>query len=570
MKTISNPISGSPPRIGAIKRLAADLARGIHDLGIAEKIYGIVALLVVVSTLLAAMSVQSVRLQGKYRQLLASSATAATNIERVNGLIYAIVAESRGIFMSTEPTKIKMFSDGLLKYDQELADVVARWEETVRPDAAEQFSAFKQRITQFIEFRKELVRRQYQVSAMAARAWSDNDANRALRTQLNVDLEAFARILNVRALEVEELSDLSQYASWYLFALGLCALTLAALIVFVMRTYVVGPLAQITEATDLIAAGKLKLDIPLIDRRDEIGHLARAVRNFRDAAWRNLELEQLEIGTALQRDTARGERDKFNDKYLETKWQLGAALNNIPQGLIMIDSSAKILLTNLRFRQMYQLPPEIFGPDTTLRDILTYRAENGLFTGNVEDFMKAILGRIAKGKPSINELPIADGRVFRVSEQPMAGGGWVSTHEDFTEQRRAERVLARTEQFLVTILENIPEGVVAKDARNLCYVFVNRAAEKMIGMSRAELIGKTARELFPGAAADLIERRDRQLLAQDQQLEAIVDTIDNPVWGRRTIAVRRLQIGGPDRESHLLVSMIEDRTDQANAADVAA
>jgi PAS domain S-box-containing protein len=184
--------------------------------------------------------------------------------------------------------------------------------------------------------------------------------------------------------------------------------------------------------------------------------------------------------------------------------------------------------------------------------------------------MAAILSRIATGKPSINEISLADGRVLRVSEQPMAGGGWVSTHEDFTEQRRAERTLARTEQFLVTIIENIPEGIVAKDARNLRYVFVNRAAEKMIGMSRAEIIGKTARELFPAGAADLIERRDRQLLTQDQQLEAMVDTIDNPIKGRRLIAVRRLQIGGPDGESHLLLSMIEDRTDQANVADVAA
>lgn len=167
-------------------------------------------------------------------------------------------------------------------------------------------------------------------------------------------------------------------------------------------------------------------------------------------------------------------------------------------------------------------------------------------------------------------MSLADGRVIRVSEQPMAGGGWVATHEDFTEQRRAERILERTEQFLVAVIENIPEGIIAKDARTLRYVFVNRAAEKMLGMSRVEIIGKTARELFPTQAAELIEQRDRQLLAQNQQLEEIVDTVDNPRRGRRTIAVRRLQVGGPDRESHLLVSMVEDRTDQTKAADVAA
>ncbi len=117
-----------------------------------------------------------------------------------------------------------------------------------------------------------------------------------------------------------------------------------------------------------------------------------------------------------------------------------------------------------------------------------------------------------------------------------------------------------------TIIENIPEGIIAKDARNLRYVFLNKAAEKMIGMSRTEIMGKTARELFSAEAAELIERRDRQLILQEQQLEPIVDTIDNPVRGRQTISVRRPQIGGPDGESHLFVSMVEDRTAQTGVA----
>ena len=118
----------------------------------------------------------------------------------------------------------------------------------------------------------------------------------------------------------------------------------------------------------------------------------------------------------------------------------------------------------------------------------------------------------------------------------------------------------------MTVVENIPEGIIVKDARNLRYVFVNKAAEEMIGMSRTEIMGKTARELFPAATADLIERRDRERIERKQQTETIVDTVDNPVRGRRTIAVRRLQVGGPDRESHLFVSMVEDRTDQTGAA----
>jgi PAS domain S-box-containing protein len=560
MTAISSTRPGSPSVIGPIRKLVTGFAKGIHDFGIAEKIYSIVALLIVVMTLLMVMSIQSVRLQAAYRQLLATSASAAINIERVNGLIYAIVMESRGIYMSTEPTKVRQFSDELLKRNRELANVLAGWEQTVRSDDAEQFLVFKKRIAQFIDFRKELVRLAIQVSPAAGREWGDNDANRALRSQLNADIEAIARIYDHRALETAELSDQSRYASWYLFALGFCASMLAGLTVFVMRTYVVGPLGQIAEATDLIAAGKLEHDIPFVDRNDEIGHLARAVRNFRDATCRNLELEQLEIGTAKQRDAVTGQRDKLNDKYLETKWQLSAALNNMPHGLVMMDSKTKILMTNVQFREMYQLPPEIIGPATTLRDILTYRAEKGLFKGNIEQFLKAILARIASGKLSINESTLADGRVFRVSERPMAGGGWVSTHEDFTEQRRADRILARTERFLATIVENASEAIVAKDAHDLRYVLVNKAAEKMLGLPRAQILGKSVRELFPGETAELIEVKDRALLAGDQENELTVRTVDTPNNGRRTLAVRRLRIAGQAGESHIFLSMIEDRT----------
>lgn len=544
--------------------------RLLTDLGIGEKLYALATALILLTTMLLIMSIQAVRLQSAFREDLAAASIAAINIERVNGLIYAIVMESRGIYMSTERTKVKQYGDAVLKRNRELADVVSSWDATLGFDDTEQFAGFKQRIAQFIEFRKELVRRAVEIGPSAGREWGDNEANRALRSQLNADLEVLARIHAGRAEEVAELGDKSRNASWYLFVLGLGALALAGVVGWIMKTRVIRPLAEITQATDLIAAGKTELDIPFIEHKDEIGQLARAVQHFRDTTCRNLELEQLEIGTAMQRDAAVGERDKLNDKYLETKWQLGAALNNMPQGLVMFDSKTKILITNIGFRAMYELPPHIVQPTTTLKDILVYRANKGLFTGNVDDFMVDVLDRIAKGKPSIRELSLADGRIIRVSEQPMAGGGWVSTHEDFTEQRRAERILERTEQFLVAVIENVPEGIIAKDARTLRYVFVNRAAEKMMGMPRAEIIGKTARELFPAQSAELIEQRDRQLLVQNQQLEAIIDTVESPRTGRRTIAVRRLQVGGVDRESHLLVSMVEDRTEQAKAAGVAA
>jgi PAS domain S-box-containing protein len=181
---------------------------------------------------------------------------------------------------------------------------------------------------------------------------------------------------------------------------------------------------------------------------------------------------------------------------------------------------------------------------------------------------RAELARLAieVSPAAARETGDGDGRTIRIQQRPMEGGGWVVMQEDVTGERQKQRILERTEQLLATIVENIPEGIVVKGARNLRYVFVNKAAEEMIGMSRAEITGKTARELFSVETAELIEQRDRQLMERKQQTNVIVDTVDNPVKGRQTIAVRRLQIGGPDHESHLFVSMVEDRTGRTGTA----
>lgn len=539
--------------------------RGADTLSVAEKVYSIAGFLAIVTTFLLVMSVQTVRLQTTYRHMHASSAEAAISIGRINALIYAVVMESRGIYMTDDRAKMKQFADGLVRRNRELADAVKSMERTVGNDDAEQFAAFRQRIAQFIEFRRELMRRGVEISSGAAREWGDNVANRTLRNKLNSDLEALERIYRQRAREADELANENHYAAAYLFVLGLAALVLAGLNVVVMRGSVVGALAEITQATDRIADGDVKSKVPHLGRHDEIGHLARAVQHFRDAVARIFELEELELGTAQARDAAMTERDKFNDKYQAKKWQLSAAINSMPQGLIMLDGKANVVAMNANYRRIYNLP-ETIQAGSTLEEILEYRVKSGLFSGDVAKYVAAVLGRIAKREPTAYEIALNDGRTIKIYERPMDGGGWVSVQEDVTEQRQSQRILERMERFLATIIENVAEGIIAKDARNQRYVFVNKAAEKMIGMSRGEIIGKTARELFSPKAAELIERRDQQLLAQKQQLEPIVDTIDNPARGRRVISARRVQIGGTGEESHMFVTMVEDRTEKMVAA----
>jgi PAS domain S-box-containing protein len=561
MIAIVEPRPSAEP--GALKKLLGAPAAGFLKLGVAEKIYTIVALLVLLTVLLVATSIQSVRLQNNYRVDLESSATAMVSFERVNGLVYAAVMESRGIYMSTDKGKLKFFGDELLRRTRELAQVMTEWETTIRAADADKFAILKKRVLQFIDFRRELVRLTREVSQAAGREWGDNDANRAVRIALNADLEALAASYRERTQSVAELGDTARLASWYLAALGAGALLLAGFNVFVMRRFVIKPLADITAATDCIASGQINLVIPHIERTDEIGKLASAVQKFREAANRNVELEQREIGTAQQRDAVMGERDRLNDKYNAKKWQLSAAIHSMPQGVMMLNAAGQIVVVNDRYRKIYGLPAAI-KVGSSLSDIVRFMVQNGVLVGSVSKTLEGMKARIARQQPTSGETELGDGRIIRVAEQPMAGGGWVSTHDDVTEQLKMQRILERTERFLVTVIENVPDAIAAKDARSLRYVFVNRAAEDLFELPRASIIGKTARELFTPAIADMIEQGDKRLLDGDEPLEMVINRIETAA-GPRLRGTRRIPIRGPDGESRVFLSIIEDRTGRMDA-----
>ncbi len=202
----------------------------LPKLSIAAKLYSIFALLALVTALDRGRFQSRNRQNAQLADEIAVAAAAAENIERVNGLIYAVVMESRGIYMSSDLPTVKKYGEGLLKFNDQIAGVVAKWQKLVRADDAEQFAAFAKRIEQFHEFRKELVRRAVEISPAAGREWGDNDANRNVRTALNKDLEALAKIYAERSQRIyAKLRPISQVTAWFVTALAAAAFVLVGI-----------------------------------------------------------------------------------------------------------------------------------------------------------------------------------------------------------------------------------------------------------------------------------------------------------------------------------------------------
>src|SRR5499427_10466531 len=179
----------------------------------------------------------------------------------------------------------------------------------------------------------------------------------------------------------------------------------------------------------------------------------------------------------------------------------------------MFDADGYLLLANDRYLRLYGLSGDVVKPGCGIRDLVAARVKSGTFFAiDAERYIADLSTRLHNRTPSTKTLELTDGRVISVSNQPMADGGWVVTHEDITDRHRAGKELERTRNFLDTVLENVPATIVVKDARDLRYLLLNRASEEFYGIPREQILGRTARDIFPLGQAEEMEARDRRLL----------------------------------------------------------
>ncbi len=182
------------------------------------------------------------------------------------------------------------------------------------------------------------------------------------------------------------------------------------------------------------------------------------------------------------------------------KQRLDTAINNMAQGLLLFDASERIVVVNPRYIEMYQLSPDVAKPGCAFRDLIAHRKETGTFVGNIDDYCSPILRNIAKRKHSQAQLiQTPDGRSILVTNQPLANGGWVSTHNDITEREELNAGLKQKNDQLDAALTNMSQGLAMFDTEQRVVIANDRFAE---------LYGQTPEQVKPGTPLrDLIEHR---------------------------------------------------------------
>jgi methyl-accepting chemotaxis protein len=307
-------------------------------LSLSGKLYAVFALFALLTAAITALSDYNTRRNAELTEAIETASRAALNVERVNSLVYAVVMESRGVYMSTEAATVKKFGDGLFKFNDQIMAVVKDWESIIRSDDAEQFATFKKRIQQFVDFRRELVRRAIEISPAAGREFGDNDANRSVRSALNKDLEALSRVYDERSKQIVLQTASNRTMSFLLTCLGALALFVVVVGVLLISRSVARPLSVITTTIKRVAEGDENVEVPHTGRGDEIGALARAIQIFQEAMNGNRKLNS----QVLQESKARDERAQHIETSVEAfRGAIGGVLRAVTDNASSMRNTAQ-------------------------------------------------------------------------------------------------------------------------------------------------------------------------------------------------------------------------------------
>jgi diguanylate cyclase (GGDEF)-like protein len=275
-------------------------------------------------------------------------------------------------------------------------------------------------------------------------------------TRVGFDLQTISSLVTIGTRSnAQNLFSQAGLNQRFIALVGLAALLFGVGVTFTMSHSIVAPIQAVTKALQAVSVGGAA-DVKLTDRSDEIGQMWRAISLFR----RKLESDNQLLGAREHELTTQNLR-------------FDAALNNMSQGLVMFDRDNRVTVANRHYTEIYGLSAEVVRPGCSLRQLLEARKAAGTFGDDIDSYLaRQHTDGIVERKTT--DLP--DGRVVSIVNCRMSDGGWVSTHEDVTEQRRIEQRITHMARH--DALTGLPNRL----------LFRERMEQALAGSSREESV----------------------------------------------------------------------------------
>src|SRR5207342_2757753 len=133
---------------------------------------------------------------------------------------------------------------------------------------------------------------------------------------------------------------------------------------------------------------------------------------------------------------------RFNQRVLE------AALENMSQGISVVDAQLRLVAWNKRYAELFGYPESLLQVGTPIADLARHALRQMPPSGDAERALQRRLAHMRAGTPHLTERVFPDGGIVEIRGNPMPGGGFVATFTDVTAFRRTEAALLQSNETL--------------------------------------------------------------------------------------------------------------------------
>jgi len=233
-----------------------------------------------------------------------------------------------------------------------------------------------------------------------------------------------------------------------------------------------------------------------------------AARTLLASALRGGELPLEEVASIVG-ETSQASR--FNRDLLET------TLENVPEGISVIDENLRLVAWNRRYSDLFDYPDALLKVGTPVADLILHNARRGLCgPGDVEELVEKRMAYLRREQRHVFQREREDGTVLELRQNPLPGGGSVTSFSDITVHKQVESALRESERAVRAYTDVVPVLIAFVD-REHRFRFVNLAYEQYLGAPREDVIGRRVDELLSPEHFAAREPRIAAALAGERQ-----------------------------------------------------